>query len=588
VKAVFFSPYSFIWLHAFPEALIVEALQKNGFDITYLTCGKLFESWCVAMESTGLDESISIAEKQAICRKCEDNKRKLLNHFTFPEKSLHAYLTVEDEEKISTILGKLSANTVFDLMIDELPVGRAALYNYVINHKKTRQNLDSGDWPALSLHLHAILRSFFAGKRMLAQEKPDLVVFYSSSYSINLVVKLQAEKAGIKCFSIYAGSNWDTRIGQMHVATSDSFTQFENRAALWENQFGKLPATRGGLRSAFIQQKALFLGQSTFVYGGGLNRPATASLKNKFGILPEQKILFAATSSYDELMAAQTIGAIPELLEMAFPDQISWLKATIDFVANRSDLFLIIRIHPREFPNRREKNASKHSEMLLTLMKTLPENVRVNTPDDNLSLYDFLEIIDLGLTSWSSAGKEFATWGIPNLSYVPSLSFYPKKELGYVASTEAEYFQQLDLALQRGFSEERIERAYRWLAYELEEGVFDLTDSIKLNVLKKPSLFFRIRNRLRKRGVSPEERWLLYHRRPLPNGKLIAERFSFGTSVEETMLPHRLRLSVEKEKKIIRSIVRDLAKYRFGKHWGRAGTKSPLQNFLSNFLENKY
>src|SRR5690606_6941171 len=96
------------------------------------------------------------------------------------------------------------------------------------------------------------------------------------------------------------------------------------------------------------------------------------------------------------------------------------------------DLFLIIRVHPREFPNKRDSLKSDHALELEQTLSELPENVRVNWPSDNISLYDLAQIMDVCLNSWSTAGKEMGTLGIPVVLYSADLVFYPA-DLNYLA-----------------------------------------------------------------------------------------------------------------------------------------------------------
>jgi UDP:flavonoid glycosyltransferase YjiC (YdhE family) len=51
MKILFFSPHTAIWVHAFPEALVAEALQQGGHEIVYVTCGRQLQRYCVAMSA---------------------------------------------------------------------------------------------------------------------------------------------------------------------------------------------------------------------------------------------------------------------------------------------------------------------------------------------------------------------------------------------------------------------------------------------------------------------------------------------------------------------------------------------------------
>jgi hypothetical protein len=586
-KVLFFSPHSHIWLHAYPEALLAEALVSQGMDVHYVTCGRALKSWCLSMESIGANESISLEEKARICNRCEHNATQLLKHFQFTHSALNTYLDVVQRTTIDAILASIQPRTVFDFELDGIPVGRASLYNFTLNRKKYfEREFSSAEWDDFLKHFESSLISFYAGKNLLAQHRPDRIIFYSSSYSVNLVVHLQAKKLGIPCFSIGAGSNWFNRLQRMYVFTTDNFDGHRHRLKLWHARYKALPATIVGLGSALRQNKTLLAGNHDMVYGGGNNQMRPQDIRERWGIPAASKLLFIATSSYDELAAAQTIGALPQNPRMAFQTQIEWIEKVIEYVAKRKDLSLVIRVHPRELPNQREDIGSEHSLKLKVALRDLPKNVRVNWPDDGMSLYDWLEVIDVGLTSWSSAGKEFALWGIPNLSYTGELAFYPKEDLGYVGETFDEFFQQLECALHDGWSWERVLLAYRWQAHELESAVFDLSDAIPEQLITPRSFMGRVLNKLTFSKLE-HWRWFRFHSRPLAQALLIARRILDDDASDDVLEETRNRLSPHQEKEYIKSVVEEIVVIRFGHDWRKECTRSPLLTNLNRMLLEK-
>src|SRR5262249_30054770 len=160
----------------------------------------------------------------------------------------------------------------------------------------------------------------------------------------------------------------------------------------------------------------------------------------------DQKILVAAMGSYDEEFAAETVEAKRPIQNLIFPTQAAWLQALVGFVRQRPDLFLIIRVHPREFPNKREAKKSEHATMLESLFTTLPSNVAINWPVDRISIYDLAEETDVFLNSWSSVGKEMSVLGLPVVIYSADLPLYPA-ELNYLGTSEEDYFQKIQQAL---------------------------------------------------------------------------------------------------------------------------------------------
>jgi hypothetical protein len=186
----------------------------------------------------------------------------------------------------------------------------------------------------------------------------------------------------------------------------------------------------------------------------------------------DKKIILATMSSNDEIFAASMSG-VEIKSSLLFPTQNDWIKFLMEFVGTRDDLFLIVRPHPREFPNKREGQISESSKLFSELFKKIPNNAVLNIPADNLSMFDFVEDVDLVLNCASSVGKELSLLGIPVLSYAQALIPYPAN-LNYFADSLESYKMEIQNALANGWDYELIKKSYRWSAMELEYALIDL------------------------------------------------------------------------------------------------------------------
>jgi hypothetical protein len=134
----------------------------------------------------------------------------------------------------------------------------------------------------------------------------------------------------------------------------------------------------------------------------------------------------------------------------------------------------------------RSGGKSEHARLLEQVFATLPSNVRVNWPTDDVSIYDLADITDVFLNAWSTAGKEMSLFGLPVVIYSPELVFYPS-DLNYVGTTEKDYFAQIERALMDGWSLEHVRMAYRWLAVEYGHGVIAIQDGYPKREHVKPA-----------------------------------------------------------------------------------------------------
>src|SRR5215470_8180574 len=103
-RILFFAPHSAIWVHAYPEALVAEALQQQGNQVVYITCGEEFKEYCVAMSSYRLLQESPQSDKQLICNTCRANKRAIRQSFALDGYDLRDALTPADREQVDRIM----------------------------------------------------------------------------------------------------------------------------------------------------------------------------------------------------------------------------------------------------------------------------------------------------------------------------------------------------------------------------------------------------------------------------------------------------------------------------------------------------
>ncbi len=494
MKVLFFAPHAALWVHAFPEALIAECLAQAGHEIVYVTCGGQFSRYCVPMIARGLSPHAGPADKKRVCVACKANKSLIRQQFGFRSYDLDSMLDSDDLTEIDRRLENTGPKNFLDLVIDGVEVGRAALGTYLLVHKKSSLDFDDDEWKIFRLELINTLYAFYASRRILRTERPDRTIVYSSGYSVNLVFCHVAASLGITHYYMNAGSNITDRLQKVVLARGHSL---QKRLLTYWPDFRQKPCPGKAMRYATDHFIEVLKGRSSFVYSSA-RLGERVDIRQKFQVRPHQKILLATMSSYDEIFAASTIGLFPSNYETPFPDQVSWLRTLLSWIAGRPELFLIIRVHPREFPNKRDSVKSEHAYRLEGELKDLPRNAAVNWPSDGLSLYDLAEVTSVCLNAWSSVGKEMSLLGIPTVIYSPDLVFYPK-DLNYVGTTPAEYFRAIETALREGWSIEKIRLTYRWLALEDVFSRLDISDGFRRSEHPIPSLAKRAIGKLRRR-----------------------------------------------------------------------------------------
>lgn len=578
MKVAFFAPHSAVWIHAFPEALIAEALMQEGHEILYLTCGRVFHRHCVAMSAVGYTFDAAPDLKERACQLCDLNKSIVRREFGFKGFDIASVLSTEDYARAEGFLAALTPENFLKAQFCEIEYGRAALSSFLLVYKKTKLQFSEKEWQILLTEIRHTLLSLMAAVRAFDSEKPDRLVLYSPGYSVNLVWARLAQCLGIPQYYIQGANNLSDRLQKLIFA----------RGLFWQgltikqwDRFKALPCSPSAARYVTEHFLELFRGRSLFTYSLGRTGDGV-DVRARFGVRPDQKFMVATMSSYDELFAGEITGQMPALDRGAFHTQIDWIRSLVEFVKTRDDLFLLIRVHPREFPNRRDSVKSDHAVQLEEQFSHLPRNAKVNWPSDGVSLYDLAEEMDLCLNAWSNAGKEMTFLGIPVVLYSTQTIFY-HPAINYAADTVDDYFRLIDTALVDGWRFDNSKAAFRWYALDDLYSRIDLSESFPFHEHRHPPKPVRALLRL-VRFVYPRFRQMRDCRKRAPRLRMasLVTRVieSGGDSLLDILGPDDFpATTVEQEDRAIRAEMFRFAQSLYGPAFERPGGKLK-RNFL--------
>jgi hypothetical protein len=487
-KIIFFAPHSALWVHAFPEALVAESLVKSGHEVVYVTCGEQFKEFCIPMRGSGLKQESSAEEKAKICKQCNEYKYFLRKQFGFKGYDLAAKISQEEKLQTDELLKSVTVENFREFRRDGVNLGRIALYEFLLQHKKLDYSFNDQEWSRFLIALKNVIYSYFASRRILSEENPDCVITYNALYSVNNVFCRLAEVKGIPYYHLHSNSNLAHRLDGLYLAKGHSIDFIEEMKASW-SKFKNVPCNAKEISFITDHLLELFKGTNAFAYSA-----PTSGQKDKmrafFGARPDQTLIVAALSSYDESFAYDSMLEKVPVYRTLFTSQVQWVQALVKYFKDRPEIFVVIRVHPREFPNRRETTKSLHAQILEKELVKLPPNFKVNWPSDGISIYDMANETSVFLTGWSSIGKEMGILGLPVLIYTPDWIGY-NSDINYLGGTEKEYFEKFEQALKDGWSFENIRRSYRWYAVEQIRPILDISDSYKVKEFSAQTLLER-------------------------------------------------------------------------------------------------
>ena len=537
---LFFSPAANIWEHSFPEALVAEMLAAPGLRTTMIRCRGMLLPLCPAAQGAGINAETPESAKKALCTQCNAKARLMDSKMGLRHIAIDDFVEPGDAPLIDALLQEANAmrptlrkaSDFEQLCINRIPVGRTALYDLILRHKKNDFDFSDAAWNEYLIFLRMAGQVTLLSERMLKAEQPDRVSVYNSLYVPHRAFCLEARRAGIAQYFMHAGTNLARQHGTLMIGRDFTWKYLRDLVDRYDH-YQHTPLSEEAVADVTDHFLCLLSAINIFVYSAARSQDYF-DVRAHFDIRPEQKFIVASTSSYDERFAVESVNAATPSQALLFPRILDWVAHLVELVKQRPDWFLLIRVHPREFPNRRDTVKSEHAERMRELLSHLPDNVKVNWPDDNLSVYDLAQEADVFLNAWSSVGKEMALLGLPVVIYSPEIVLYPTA-LNRVATTKDGYVRAIDAALAEGWSFEQSRMAHRWFALEFCRSRVDLLASYSPRRRYSKNIIKRIVMRIARELFSfPQERWDLMWRKPMPKTqKVVCRLFEQGLENSE-------------------------------------------------------
>jgi len=491
VKALFFSPFANIWEHSFPEGLVAEGLKENGLEIVTVRCAGLYESFCVAMSAAGLTAADSEKKKKQVCGACIKRRNLLDKDFGFNSLVTENFLDDRDFSIADALVDSATLENWPTLELNGIPIGRYAAYEFLLNYKIMGTNVPPELFGTLLNQLKNSVLTMLAAEKILDSEEPDYVVTYNRLYGVNHAFLAVSEARGIPTYTLQGGGHITHR-GETMTMFRESQTQFQLfHSESWRTyQQSPIGTTEIDLVSSHFE--GLLEGSSAFAYSSAFEASDPQLLRDRFSIPQDAKVVLIPMSSEDELNAAQLADLLPDTsgLPNLFEDQFAWIRFIFEYARQRPQVKFILRLHPRMYPNKRENVIAPVVARVMELLEEAPENIIVNLPSDNVSLYDLMQILDVVLGYRSSVGAELAAFGLPVVSPANKDFFTYPSEINRTGMTTQDYTQKLDEALLEGWSIENVRKSFRWYAYLFSRIAVDFSESVNAKPIairpKKP------------------------------------------------------------------------------------------------------
>ena len=408
------------------EAALADGLAQSGDLVTRISCHGVLDAFCPVMQSEGLTAQSPQRDKHRICRKCRSLGASADDKAGYRTVHLDDYITDAELSGVDDVLAGISRENWNTLVREGIDVGRYSTYLSMLNHKVEKIAAHDQAWFDYVADLRNSLIAACALPRIFDEVHPTHALVYNPLYPTNRVFWELALQRGVKGISISTGGFVPNRAGTLaiypHLSASqtlvDSQTVVESL---------RTPCTADEVQATERHLRGLVVGHDPWVYSSAPTGSQEDEIREKVGVAPGRRVVLALVASPDETRSSELVDA--EFVRVPghdLSDVQEFVRTSVDFGERNPDLDVVIRLHPRLSPNKRERITSPDLEPIQRILKSRPSNVHVNAPGDGVGLYDVMRIADVGLNQSSSSGLELLVHGIPVVHYdPPRMNAYP-------------------------------------------------------------------------------------------------------------------------------------------------------------------
>ena len=446
-RILVFSPYALWTIHTIYEKTITQACEVRGAEIEYLLCDGLLPECDLHWDS-----KTNSPRPFDICQRCQATAKADMEDVDLPHRWLGEFVSRSEQSEAFAWAQGLKPDDFRDASFKGAPIGSWVLSSVISYFRKYPPDLN--DWHAVNVFrgfLYSAAIVVIGLERYLDERNVDAALLFNGRQSIVRVAMELFQRRGIRVLTHERAEYNRGHINAKPNAHCMSPFPFKK---VWK-QWADVPLTRPSLVAAYEwltqRQSGVNLAWIPF---NKFAEPDT-SLRQRLGISGNKRLWTLFTSSTDE-----TAGD-PDM-KGPFDSQTSWVRDVIHWTSSRDDIELVIKVHPNLGGNLYIGKAASELRLYEEMKETLPPNIHIVLPEDEVSAYSLAKESDVGLTFGSIMGLEMAMLG--KLVLVASRALYDEAPQFVSVRSVGELPVMLERCMQP-FSSREIRRSAFRLAY---------------------------------------------------------------------------------------------------------------------------
>lgn len=429
------------------ESFLGVALTLRGSSVDFLLCDRALPA-CMMCEINWYPDVKRFAADGPSdrCKSCYEPSASMLGKAGFNHVGLGDKLSAEERMEVRSLATTIEGRSIATFSIDGIPIGEHAMAGALRFYARGELDTEAEGEAVLRRYFEAALLTYYACRRLLTDGGYKTVVLNHGIYVPQGVIAETARRYGVRVVTWHPAYrsgcfifNHDETYHHGLLTEPTAFWE----CMVWDESHKQ--RIQDYLRSRWV-------GSRDWV---------------RFHNAPE----FDIKAIHEETgidLTRPTIGLLTNVVwdaqlhyrANAFSGMLDWLIKTVEYFGKRSDLQLLIRVHPAEISGT-VPSQQRVVDELKRAFPRLSHNVFIIPPESHLSTYVAMSCCNTVIIYGTKTGVELTATGTPVI--VAGEAWIRGKGVTLDAESEEGYFKLLDeLPMPAGLDDATRERALRY------------------------------------------------------------------------------------------------------------------------------
>ena len=464
------------------ESLLAAALTIRGAEVHFLLCDGILPAcfWCDATFYPKQEYFATAGPQKDLCNLCFPFAQEVLKPLGLKIHRYSDFLNETDYQEAERLANSLSLKEISQQTWEGIKIGEHALAGALRFYASASLENESCAEAIGRRYFQAALLTTWATQRLLKTHDYRCAVFNHGIYVPQGLTGEVARHQGVRVV------NWNAAYRkQCFIFTHDDTYHHQ---LMWESMsnWENLPWNQQLETQLLDYLKSRWVGSNDWIWFHESPEFDLTAIASEIGIDFTRPCIGLLTNVMWDAQLHYPKNAFESLLD--------WVLATIRYFETRTDLQLLIRVHPAEIRGTLPSRQPIVAEIAKAI-PNLPNNVFIIPPESQVSTYAAMLACNAVLIYGTKMGVELTSLGIPVI--VAGEAWIRNKQITRDATSVEEYLAYLDqLPLNEGLSADILERARKYAYHFFFRRMIPLEFTIeaqnasefKLRDLKIPDL----------------------------------------------------------------------------------------------------